>query len=185
MTARSSWRARMTSRWASATTARRNAFIVYADLECILEKTEKTSNHKYQYHRVLSIAYYIHCSTIHYLFIGFVVKDCVAWFTEEFRVLTHSVQSILFTNVSMTDFTRDDWEKFNSATHYQVCKKSFALDDTQVRHYYHLTSWYRDHAHSSYNINYKNLHCSPVVFHNLSGYDAHFIIKEIATVYEG
>ncbi|XP_070529938.1 uncharacterized protein [Cardiocondyla obscurior] len=27
--------------------------------------------------------------------------------------------------------------------------------------------------------------CIPIVFHNLSGYDAHFIIKEIATAYEG
>jgi len=35
-------------------------FVVYADLECTLEKTEETS--KYQYHRVFSFAYYVHCS---------------------------------------------------------------------------------------------------------------------------
>jgi len=39
-------------------------FVVYVDLECILEKTEteETSSHKYQYHRVFSLAYYVHCS---------------------------------------------------------------------------------------------------------------------------
>jgi len=33
-------------------------YVVYADLECILEKTktEKTSKYKYQYHRVFSIS---------------------------------------------------------------------------------------------------------------------------------
>ncbi|XP_070168182.1 uncharacterized protein [Polyergus mexicanus] len=35
-------------------------FIVYADLECVLEKTEKERN--YQHHKVFSIAYYVHCS---------------------------------------------------------------------------------------------------------------------------
>ncbi|KYM95371.1 hypothetical protein ALC62_13985, partial [Cyphomyrmex costatus] len=38
---------------------------------------------------------------------------------------------------------------------------------------------------SNCNLNYKDSRCIPVVFHNLTGYDAHFIIKEIATAYEG
>jgi len=116
---------------------------------------------------VFSIAYYIHCIQwfiIFYLFRR--DKDCVAWFAEELRVLTHSVQSILSTNVPMADFTRDDWEKFNSTTHCHVCEKSFALDDTRVRDYYHLTGRYRSLAHSNCNINYKDSHCIPVVFHN-------------------
>ncbi|KYN09758.1 hypothetical protein ALC57_18124, partial [Trachymyrmex cornetzi] len=45
--------------------------------------------------------------------------------------------------------------------------------------------YYRGPAHSNCNLNYKNSFYIPVVFHNLSGYDAHFIIKEIATTYDG
>jgi len=33
----------------------------------------------------------------------------------------------------MANFTRNDWIKFNSATHYHVCEKSFAKDDTGKR----------------------------------------------------
>jgi len=28
------------------------------------------------------------------------------------------------------------------------------------------------------NLNYKDLYCIPIVFHNLSDYDTHFIIKD-------
>jgi len=54
----------------------------------------------------------------------------------------------------------------------------------RVRDHCHLTSRYRDPAHSNCNLNYKNSFYIPIVFHNLSSYDAHFIIKEIATAYE-
>lgn len=40
---------------------------------------------------------------------------------------------------------------------------------------------YRGAAHNICNLNYKNARYIPVVFHNLSGYDSHFIIKEIAS----
>ncbi|KYN15671.1 hypothetical protein ALC57_12102 [Trachymyrmex cornetzi] len=64
-------------------------------------------------------------------------------------------------------------------------RKPFAPDDTRVRDHCHLTGKYRGPAHSNFNLNYKNSFNIPVVFHNLSGYDAHFIIKEIATAYDG
>jgi len=161
-------------------------FIVYADLECILEKTDPSS-HMCQHHRVFSVGYYVHCSYDDSLSMYRFRrdKDCVAWFTEQLRNLAHNVNCILSDNIPMVDFTRDDWEKFNSATHCHVCEKPFAPDDTRVRDHCHLTGQYRGPAHSNCNLNYKDSHYIPVVFHNLSGYDAHFIIKEIATAYEG
>jgi len=47
--------------------------MMYADLECILEKMEES--HMYQHHRVFSVGYYVHCTTCtttQYLFVGFV-----------------------------------------------------------------------------------------------------------------
>ncbi|XP_018372418.1 PREDICTED: uncharacterized protein LOC108767179 [Trachymyrmex cornetzi] len=40
-------------------------FVVYADLECALEKTDKdltSATHTYQHHNVFSIGYYVNCS---------------------------------------------------------------------------------------------------------------------------
>jgi len=72
-----------------------------------------------------------------------------------------------------------------TAPHTVMCEKPFTPDDKRVRDHCHLTGRYRGPAYSNCNLNYKDLHCIPIVFHNLSGYDAHFIIKEIATAYEG
>jgi len=59
--------------------------------------------------------------------------------------------------------------------------QEIAPNDTRVRNHCHLTGRYRGPAHSNCNLNYKNS------FHRISqfiGYDAHFIIKEIATAYD-
>ncbi|XP_011706368.1 PREDICTED: uncharacterized protein LOC105461564, partial [Wasmannia auropunctata] len=72
---------------------------VYADLECILEKTdnEETTSYEYQHHRVFSIAYYVHCSYDNslsaYRFRR--DKDCIAWFIEELKDLAHRVKPAL------------------------------------------------------------------------------------------
>jgi len=165
-------------------------FIIYADLECTLEETERDlnmSSSMYQHHRVYSIAYYVHCSYDDSLSMYRFRrdKDCIAWFVEELRRIAHDVKTILSANVRMADFTPDEREKFNNATHSHVCEKPFAPDDTRVRDHCHLPGRYRGLTHSNCNSNYKDSHCIPVVFHNLSSYDAHFIIKEIAAAYEG
>ena len=53
----------------------------------------------------------------------------------------------------------------------------------EIRDHCHLIDRYRDPAHSNCKLNYKNSFYS-IVLHNLSSYDAHFIIEEIATAYD-
>ena len=50
----------------------------------------------------------------------------------------------------------------------------------KVRDHCHYTGRYRGAAHRNCNLQYKIPSYIPVVFHNLSGYDAHLFIKESA-----
>ncbi|XP_011858698.1 PREDICTED: uncharacterized protein LOC105556224 [Vollenhovia emeryi] len=165
-------------------------FVVYADLDCTLEKMDKdsvTSRYAYQHHEVFSVGYYVRCSYDDSLstYQSRRDKDCITWFVEQLKVLSQHVKEKLSNNVPMENLSKEQWMAYRSATHCHICQKPFALGDDKVRDHCHLTGRYRGPAHSNCNLNYKNLYCIPVVFHNLSGYDSHFIIKEIATAYEG
>lgn len=54
-----------------------------------------------------------------------------------------------------------------------------------MRDHFYSTGRYRGPVYSRCNINYRNVFVIPMFFHNLSGYDAHFIIKEVANKFEG
>ena len=55
----------------------------------------------------------------------------------------------------------------------------------KVRDHCHYTGKYRGAAHSNYNLNYKIPKEIPVVFHNGSTYDYHFIIKQLGRKFKG
>ncbi|XP_050456463.1 uncharacterized protein LOC126854112 [Cataglyphis hispanica] len=165
-------------------------FVVYADLECMLKKTNNDpimSTYTFQHHEVFSVAYYIHCAYDETLSAYYSRRnvDCITWFVEELKNLAHRVKNIIFANVPMVTLSHEQCETFRSATHCHICEKPFAPDDTRVRDHCHSTGRYRGPAHSNCNLNYKDSFYIPIVFHNLSGYDSHFIIREIATAFEG
>ena len=69
-------------------------------------------------------------------------------------------------------------------------QKRFSKDDNnktyhKVRNHCHYTGKYRGAAHDTCNLRYKIPKGIPVVFHNGSTYDYHFIIKELAEEFEG
>ncbi|XP_067205324.1 uncharacterized protein [Linepithema humile] len=165
-------------------------FVVYAHLECTLEKEKERQNrttYAYQHHKAFSVGYHVSCAYDNSLssFKSYRGEDCVAWFVNELHDLARRVKAIFTTVVPMANLTREESEKFHSAVNCHVCEKPFAPEDTRVRDHCHLTGRYRGPAHSSCNLNYKDSHVIPVIFHNLSGYDAHFIIKDIANAFEG
>ena len=55
----------------------------------------------------------------------------------------------------------------------------------KVRDHCHYTGKYRGAAHNICNLRYKVPKEIPVVFHNVSTYDYHFIIKDLAKEFEG
>ena len=71
-----------------------------------------------------------------------------------------------------------------------MCRKAFSSDDGdkkyhKVKDHYHYTGKYRSAAHDNCNLRYKTPKEIPIVFHNGSTYDYHFIITELAEEFEG
>ena len=63
-----------------------------------------------------------------------------------------------------------------------ICKdKSDAISE-KVRDHCHVTGKYRGAAHKNCNLNFQITNKIPVIFHNLRGYDSHFIIQEIGEI---
>ena len=61
-----------------------------------------------------------------------------------------------------------------------ICLEGFKIKDRKVRDHCYYTGKYRGAAHSNCNLQYKILSHIPVIFHNLSGYDAHLFIRELS-----
>ena len=107
-------------------------------------------------------------------------KDCIKKFcdhlTGEARRLYQS-----FTELPMESLTTKQWKDYKKLSSCHICFKPFKEGNPMVRDHCHYSGIYRGVAHSLCNLQYKIPSYIPVVFHNLSGYDAHIFIKELAS----
>ena len=81
--------------------------------------------------------------------------------------------------------TKEDEEKFQKAEECHICDKKYTDKDIQVRDHCHITGKYRGSAHQDCNLKLKIKPEEikiPVIFHNLRGYDSHFIMQEIGAI---
>lgn len=86
----------------------------------------------------------------------------------------------LYSNiVPMKSLSEQEVQNHTSAVKCYLCENQFEADNIKVRDHCHLTGHYRGPACNRCNINYKLPRFIPVVFHNLSGYDSHYILPEL------
>ena len=80
----------------------------------------------------------------------------------------------------MEPLRKAQWKDYKCASSCHICFKPFREGNRKVRDHCHYSGIYRGVAHSLCNLQYKIPSYSPVIFHNLSGYDAHMFIKKLA-----
>ena len=80
----------------------------------------------------------------------------------------------------MALLTKLQISEYSKASKYHICYKPFNKNERKVRDHCHYSGLYRGAAHFSCNLQYKIPNYIPVVFHNLTGYDAHLFIGELA-----
>ena len=105
-------------------------------------------------------------------------KDCTEKFCDYIKQEAHRLY-IMFPEKSMDPLINRQWKRYKRASRCHICFKPFKSKDPKVRNHCHYTGRYRGPAHSLCSLRYRILFYIPVVFHNLSDYDAHLFIKKL------
>lgn len=164
-------------------------FIIYADIETLLKPPTKNFSKKssntiaYQEHEPYSVGYYFksaHETVKKSFYKSDRSKNCIEWFVAELKRIAEEVKILLDHNEPM-QISADEERQFQASKVCYICEKSYKEGDKKVRDHSHLTGKFRGSAHSSCNIAYQESRTIPVVFHNLSHYDAHFIIQMLTS----
>ena len=170
-------------------------FITYADLKCLLEKIsscynnpEESSTTKINKHTPPGYSLFTHCSfdkTKNKLDC-YRDEDCMKKFCKDFR--EHATKIINYEKKDMIPLTKKEEKNHNKQEVCYICKKEFNTDDKKhykVKDHCHYTGKYRGAAHNICNLRYIIPKEIPIVFHNGSTYDYHFIIKELVKKSDG
>ena len=174
------------------------SYIIYADTESLIRTIDRYANNL-ENSSITKIGEHIPCrysmSTIwafdrienkHNLYRG---KDCMKKFCTSLR--EHAKNIIGFEERKMLLLTKEELKSHQDAKICYICGKRFLKkfvndkNHRKVRDHYYFTGKYRDAAHSICNLKFNVPNEIPVVFHNGSNYDYHFIIKELANKSEG
>ena len=119
-------------------------------------------------------------------------EDCTEKFCSnlkefETKIINYRKKGMILS----TDNKNKSYEKQKEC---RICKKDFCYDkngenkfklNQKVRDHCHYTGKFRGAAHSICNLRYKVPQETPVVFHNGSTCDCHFIIKQLAEEFKG
>ena len=171
-------------------------FLISADLECLLKKssTEKSSTEKKALHIPSGYSLFTSCSfdqtkNKRDCYRG---KDCIEKFCKDLR--EHAMRIVNYEKKEMVPLTDKEIESYEKQNICHICKKEFSTDknDENTFKLYHIvrdncyyTGKFRGAAHSICNLKYKTPKKIPVVFHNVSTFDYHFIIKQLAKEFKG
>ena len=171
-------------------------FVIYADFEAITEKisgcqpkNDKSYTEAYQKHKDCGYGYKIVCC-----YDDKYSKPITIYRGEKavYKFMEAMLEEVKYCKKIMKKefnkplrMTKDDEKKFQRAEECHICDKKYTNEDIKVRDHCHITGKYRGSAHQECNlklrVNLEELKI-PVIFHNLRGYDSHFIMQEIGAI---
>ena len=164
-------------------------FIIYADLECIIEKidgyksnpenssTTEVSEHIPSGFSMSTISLFKSIENKHVVYRG---KDCMKKFCESLR--EHATKIINSKKKKMTSLTKEQQESYENAEICYICKEKFEnkyvkdKNCRKVRDHCHYAGEYRGAAHSICNLKYSVPKKIPIVFYNSFLYISFFLL---------
>ena len=162
-------------------------FVVYADFEAFTKEIKTIPQNdrvaftqKYQHHQPSGFCYKI---------VGQNIKRCVLFRAKEnedvsrkfVEMLEEDIKKIFqqFNYSKKMVISPQEQKDFLNAEFCWICQKKFKKDEKKVRDHDHFTGKFRGAAHNKCNLQFKKPQFTPVIFHNLFGYDAHLFVKNL------
>ena len=171
-------------------------FVIYADFEAITEKiqgcqpnNDKSYTEAYQKHTDCGYGYKVVCcyddkytKPINIYRGEKAVYKFMEKMLKEVKYCKNIMKKEFDKQLIMTD---NDELSFKLEQKCHICEESYKDKDIRVRDHCHITGKYRGSAHQDCNLklrlNPEEIKI-PVIFHNLRGYDSHFIMQQIGEI---
>ena len=171
-------------------------FVIYADFEALTEKiqgcqpnNEKSYTEAYQKHTDCGYGYKVVCcyddkySKPVQIHRG---ENAVHKFMENMLEEVNWCKSIMKKHFNKPlKMTKENEIDFQKATKCHICDQQYSDKDIRVRDHCHITGEFRGSAHQDCNLKLRIKPATikiPVLFHNLRGYDSHFIMQQIGEI---
>ena len=171
-------------------------FVIHADFEAITQKisscqpnSDKSYTEEYQRHTDCGYGYEVVCC-----YDDKYTKPIQIYRGEKavYKFMEAMLEEVKYCKKTMKQcfnkplkMTNDDVDVFEKAKECHICNKQYTSKDIRVRDHCHITGKYRGSAHQECNLqlrlNPEEIKI-PVIFHNLRGYDSHFIMQEIGEI---
>ena len=170
-------------------------FVIYADFEAITEPVhgcnpsdDKSFTENYQKHTDCGYGYKVVCcyndkysKPIKYYRGEKAVYKFMEALLDEVKYCRQTIKYKFNKPLVMSP---EDEDKFQKATSCHICGKKYKKSDKRVRDHCHINGEFRGSAHNQCNRDFTISDKIPVIFHNLKGYDSHFIMQEIGKIIE-
>ncbi|XP_063913294.1 uncharacterized protein LOC135129955 [Zophobas morio] len=164
----------------------KKGFVIYADFECLLIKG---NDHPMKYRHIpYSVAFTSVCSFDNSLntFFSYIASSPndqtpASWFIAKLQKEINKMTQILRSrDLPMLPLSDEEKLKYNSSMECPICGRVYCETNPKVHHHDHLTGKYIAPYCQNCNLQFKKDYSIPVFLHNLSGYDAHLFIEELA-----
>ena len=163
----------------------KSPIVIYADFESVLQPNENGDTHIPS-----GFCIYPVCVNKEYDFKPILYsatneqeqKQVITLFYSELKKIESKFTFISqkYKDISQMKITDEQREQHMNTSTCHICEQAIKTGETSVFDHCHITGEYRGKAHVKCNLelNDKNFKI-PVYFHNLKGYDSHFIIREL------
>ena len=139
---------------------------------------ESSYTKQYQKHEPISFYYYIKCFNDK-VYLPVKERSCTGENAEQvfLKCLEEDIKMIANIPKKNMIFGKKEEKQYEKETRCWICKGE--LNNDKVKDHCHYTGRYRGAAHNKCTLDYRKPNFTPVVFHNLNGYDSHLFIKNL------